>query len=68
LLANIWGWGLRSLEATADPDSVPLAWKQFAFRSYLALQRVDAGLLEEHLPAEIFYNLLLSGRKPARGG
>ena len=39
LLANVWGWGLRSVEASADPDSVPIAWRRFAFRSYLALQR-----------------------------
>ena len=65
LLANAWGWGLRSLEATAAPDSVPMSWKWFAFRSYLLLQRIDRALLEPRLPAELFYNLLLSGRKPA---
>jgi ubiquinone/menaquinone biosynthesis C-methylase UbiE len=66
LLANAWGWGLRSLEATAAPTSVPIAWTRFAFRSYLALQRLDAALLEPRLPPELFYNLLLSGRKPLR--
>jgi ubiquinone/menaquinone biosynthesis C-methylase UbiE len=64
LLANAWGWGLRSLEATAAPESVPVAWRRFAFRSYLLLQRIDSALLEPRLPAELFYNLLLSGRKP----
>jgi ubiquinone/menaquinone biosynthesis C-methylase UbiE len=64
LLANVWGWGLRSLEASADPASVPFAWRLFAFRSYLALQRIDSRLLEQRLPAELFYNLLLSGRRP----
>jgi len=63
LLANAWGWGLRSLEATAAPETVPLTWKRFAFRSYLLLQRIDSALLEPRLPAELFYNLLLSGRK-----
>jgi SAM-dependent methyltransferase len=66
LLANAWGWWLRSLEATAAPPSVPIAWTRFAFRSYLALQRLDTALLEPRLPAELFYNLLLSARKPAR--
>jgi ubiquinone/menaquinone biosynthesis C-methylase UbiE len=65
LLANAWGWGLRTVEASAEPDSVPFGWRRFAFRSYLALQRVDTRLLEPHLPAELFYNLLVSGRKPA---
>jgi len=66
LLANAWGWGLRTVESTAEPDSVPWGWRSFAFRSYIALQKVDTRLLEPHLPAELFYNLLVSGRKPAR--
>ncbi len=65
LLSNAWGWGLRTIESTAEPSSVPVGWRNFAFRSYLALQKVDTRLLESHLPAELFYNLLVSGRKPA---
>lgn len=64
LLASAYGWALRSLEADADPDHVPRAWHEFAFRTYLALQRVDVRLLEPLLPAQLFYNLLLSARKP----
>lgn len=64
LLANMYGWWLRSLEATAKPDQVPVAWRHFAFRSYLALQRVDTALLEPHLPANLFYNLVLSAKNP----
>jgi ubiquinone/menaquinone biosynthesis C-methylase UbiE len=65
LLANAWGWGLRTVESSAEPESVPWGWRNFAFRSYIALQRVDTRLLEPRLPAELFYNLLASGRKPA---
>jgi ubiquinone/menaquinone biosynthesis C-methylase UbiE len=65
LLANAWGWGLRTVEASAEPDSVSWGWRRFAFNSYIALQKVDTRLLEPRLPAELFYNLLLSGRKPA---
>ncbi|HEY0318199.1 MAG TPA: class I SAM-dependent methyltransferase [Solirubrobacterales bacterium] len=65
LLSNAWGWGLRTVESSAEPDSVPLRWRNFAFRSYIALQKIDTRLLEPHLPAELFYNLLVSGRKPA---
>lgn len=64
LLANWFGWTNRALEATAVPDEVPWAWKQYAFRGYLALQEVDRRVLEGHLPAAVFYNLLLSARKP----
>jgi ubiquinone/menaquinone biosynthesis C-methylase UbiE len=65
LLANVHGWLIRTLEATADPNQVPRRWREFAFRSYIALRRIDAALLEPRLPAELFYNLLLSARRPA---
>lgn len=65
LLSNAWGWALRTVESSAEPSSVPVRWRRFAFRSYIALQKVDTRLLEPNLPAELFYNLLISGRKPA---
>jgi SAM-dependent methyltransferase len=65
LLANAWGWGLRTVESSAEPESISWGWRRFAFNSYMALQKVDSRLLEPHLPAELFYNLLVSGRKPA---
>jgi SAM-dependent methyltransferase len=64
LVANAYGWILRTLESRVEPDTVPFGWHKFAFRSYLALQRVDGRLLEPRLPASLFYNLLLSARKP----
>lgn len=64
LFANAHGWLMRTLESSADPADVPWAWRFFAFRSYLALQRVDTALLEPRLPPELFYNLMLSARKP----
>ncbi|HSC02337.1 MAG TPA: class I SAM-dependent methyltransferase [Solirubrobacteraceae bacterium] len=62
LLANWFGWFNRSLEASANPDDVPMLWRQYAFRGYLLLQRVDQRLLEPRLPPAIFYNLLLAAR------
>ncbi len=41
LLANMYGWILRSLESSAEPEDVPDRWRWFAFRSYIALQRAD---------------------------
>jgi SAM-dependent methyltransferase len=65
LLANLFGWTVRTLEGSAEPEEVPDRWRELAFRTYLALQRVDAGLLEPRLPASLFYNLVLSARRPA---
>jgi ubiquinone/menaquinone biosynthesis C-methylase UbiE len=65
LLASIHGWTVRTLEASAEPEQVPWGWRRFAFRSYLTLQRVDNQVLEPRLPPQLFYNLLVSARKPA---
>ena len=65
LLSNAWGWGLRTVESSAEPESISFRWRRFAFNSYIALQKVDTRLLEPYLPAELFYNLLVSARKPA---
>jgi SAM-dependent methyltransferase len=65
MLANLWGWALRSVESSAEPTEIPRRWHRFALRSYIALQRLDAALLEPRLPPELFYNLVLSARKPS---
>ncbi len=65
LLANWFGWTNRTLEATADPATIPWPWRQYAFRGYLFWQQVDQRFLEGKLPADIFYNLMITARKPA---
>ncbi len=66
LLANWFGWFNRGLEATAEPDEIPVLWRRYAYHGYLMLQRLDRRWLEPRLPAEIFYNLMLCGRAPQR--
>jgi ubiquinone/menaquinone biosynthesis C-methylase UbiE len=63
LLANWFGWANRTLESTAEPDTVPWLWRQYAYRGYLALQAVDRALLEPRLPPAVFYNLMLAAQK-----
>jgi ubiquinone/menaquinone biosynthesis C-methylase UbiE len=65
LLANWFGWANRTLEATAEPDQVPWLWRQYAYRGYTLLQALDRRVLEARLPAAVFYNLMISARKPA---
>jgi hypothetical protein len=64
LLANWFGWVNRTLEATAEQDDIPMLWRQYAFRGYLALQRLDGALLEGRLPPAVFYNLMITARTP----
>jgi ubiquinone/menaquinone biosynthesis C-methylase UbiE len=65
LLANWFGWTNRTLESSAEAADVPWAWRQYAHRGYLLLQRVDRRVLEPRLPAAVFYNLMIAARKPA---
>jgi ubiquinone/menaquinone biosynthesis C-methylase UbiE len=65
LLANWFGWTNRGLESSADPETVPMAWRQYAYHGYIALQKVDRALLEPRLPPAIFYNLMIAGRAPS---
>jgi ubiquinone/menaquinone biosynthesis C-methylase UbiE len=65
LAASLFGWANRTLEATAEPTEVPWAWRVYAYRGYLLLQRLDRSLLEPRLPPALFYNLLVSARTPA---
>jgi ubiquinone/menaquinone biosynthesis C-methylase UbiE len=65
LTASWFGWANRTLEGTAESGKLPRLWYRYAHQGYLALQQVDRALLEPRLPAAVFYNLLMSGRKPA---
>ncbi|HYP47477.1 MAG TPA: class I SAM-dependent methyltransferase [Thermoleophilaceae bacterium] len=65
LAASIFGWTNRTLEASAEPDGVPRAWRLYAYRGYLALQALDRRLLEPRLPPALYYHLRVSARAPA---
>jgi ubiquinone/menaquinone biosynthesis C-methylase UbiE len=62
LAASLFGWANRTLEASAEPEEIPWAWRVYAYRGYLLLQTIDRSLLEPRLPAALFYNLLISAR------
>jgi SAM-dependent methyltransferase len=64
LAASLFGWANRTLEATAEPDEIPWAWRVYAYRGYLLLQTLDRSLLEPRLPPALFYNLLICARSP----
>ena len=64
LVAGWFGWSNRTLEGTARPQDVPWLWRQYAYHGYLALQALDTRVLEGRLPPALFYNLILSARRP----
>jgi SAM-dependent methyltransferase len=66
LLANMFGWFNRTVEASAVHEDIPFGWFRYAYRGYILLQKVDSAVLEPHLPAAGFYNLMITARKPDR--
>jgi SAM-dependent methyltransferase len=64
LVANWFGWFNRTLEMSAEQADIPMLWRKYAFHGYLLLQKLDQLVLEPRLPAALFYNLLLTARKP----
>src|SRR4029079_14345374 len=44
LVAGLFGWANRTLEASADPLDVPWAWRVYAYRGHLLLQTPDRSL------------------------
>jgi ubiquinone/menaquinone biosynthesis C-methylase UbiE len=59
-----FGWPMRTVEAAINPDRIGPAWAQTAYRSWLGLSWIDRHLLDRLVPAGLFYNVSLSGRRP----
>ena len=65
LLANWWGWSIRTIEGAARPGTFGTQWALMAFNGYRLLTAVDEAVLQRVVPRSLFYNLIVSARKPA---
>ncbi len=65
LVASLFGWTVRTIEAEAVPGLLGPRWARFAYRGWRALYRIDDAL-RGVIPAGLFYNLLLVAEKPRR--
>jgi ubiquinone/menaquinone biosynthesis C-methylase UbiE len=63
LTAAWWGWPVRTLEAALPAERLGPRWRMFAYRSWLALSRVD-GAVRPVVPAGFYYNLSVTATKP----
>ncbi len=63
--AAMLGWPVRTFEAAVPPGRLGLRWAMFAYRSWQRLSWVDQHLLARVVPRAAFYNVLLTGTKPA---
>ncbi|HVD64734.1 MAG TPA: SAM-dependent methyltransferase, partial [Lapillicoccus sp.] len=64
LTAAFLGWPVRTFEAAVNPERLGRGWAMFAYRSWQRLSAVDRGLAHV-LPQRLFYNVLLTGTRPA---
>ena len=68
LTAAWFGWPVRTFEAAVKPGALGWGWAMFAYKSWLALSRVDETLFSRIVPDEFFYNVSITGMKPVTAG
>ncbi|PSL06112.1 methyltransferase family protein [Haloactinopolyspora alba] len=64
LTAAWFGWPARTLEYAVNPERLGARWSMFAYKSWLRLSAVDR-VLDRVVPAQLFYNVSVTGVKPA---
>ncbi|SDH45415.1 Methyltransferase domain-containing protein [Actinokineospora alba] len=62
--AALFGWPVRTFEAAVPREKLGFGWGMFAFKTWQRLSWLDERVLRKVLPRELFYNVLISGRKP----
>ncbi|NUT49115.1 MAG: class I SAM-dependent methyltransferase [Saccharothrix sp.] len=65
LSAALFGWPVRTFEAAVPREKLGFGWAMFAYRTWQRLSWVDENVLTKLLPREVFYNVSVTGRKPA---
>ncbi|HET7174140.1 MAG TPA: class I SAM-dependent methyltransferase [Nocardioidaceae bacterium] len=63
LTAAWWGWPVRTFEAAVPAERLGWGWRNFAYRSWLALSGLDR-VLRPFVPAALYYNLSVTATKP----
>jgi SAM-dependent methyltransferase len=61
--AALFGWPVRTFEAAVPQERLTLAWRLFAYKSWLRLSWLDENVLRRVVPRELFYNVLITGTK-----
>jgi ubiquinone/menaquinone biosynthesis C-methylase UbiE len=64
LTAAWWGWPVRTLEAALPAQRLGPRWRMFAYRSWMALSRVDRAV-RPVVPAGLYYNVSVTATKPS---
>jgi ubiquinone/menaquinone biosynthesis C-methylase UbiE len=65
LTAAWFGWPVRTFEAAVPREKLGFGWAMFAFQNWQRLHRLDSAVLARFVPARLFYNVEITGMKPA---
>ena len=64
LLAAWFGWPVRTFEAAVRPGVLGWGWANFAYRTWQRLNAFDRHVLARVVPADLYYNVCVSGVRP----
>ncbi len=65
LTAAWFGWPVRTFEAAVPREKLGMGWAMFAYRSWQWLHTLDSAVLARVVPPGLFYNVELTGTRPA---
>ena len=65
--AALLGWPVRTFEAAVPAEKLGWGWARFAYNGWKTLSWVDENVLMKVLPRKVFYNVGITGVKPAEG-
>jgi outer membrane protease len=57
---------VRTFEAAVKPGALGWNWAMFAYKGWLRLSDLDEHVMRRVVPKEYFYNVSVTGVKPAR--
>ncbi len=63
--AAMLGWPVRTFEAAVPPEKLGWNWARFAFGGWRSLSWLDDNVLRKIVPPKFFYNVMVTGTKPA---
>ncbi len=64
LAASWFGWPMRTFEYAVNSERLGWRWALFAYKGWLTLSALDEKVLARVVPAELFYNVCVTGTKP----
>jgi SAM-dependent methyltransferase len=65
LTAAWFGWPVRTFEAAVPKGKLGMRWAVFAYRNWQRLHAVDSKVFARFVPEKLFYNVEITGTKPA---